>query len=103
MRFFLSFMLLIGVLAVVGCGGGSVDTPETSTDSVTQIIKPILENLAATGDLEGAEELGSYIEEDLAGVDQAKSDALLKDWRELQSMSGTAAIKAKAQEMLSKL
>jgi hypothetical protein len=103
MRFFLSLMLLVSVLALVGCGGGSAVTPETTTDSVTEIIKPLLERLAETGDLQGAEEVKSYIEEDLAGVDEAKSAALMKDWQEMQSMTDTAAIKAKAQEMLTKL
>ena len=57
MRFFLSLMLLVSVLALVGCGGGSAVTPETTTDSVTEIIKPLLERLAETGDLQGAEEV----------------------------------------------
>ena len=44
-----------------------------------------------------------HLSEDLAGVDQAKSDALMKDYNELAGMSGAAQIKAKAKEMLGKL
>jgi hypothetical protein len=95
-------MLLLSVIAVLGCGGRVV-APESTPDSVTGIIKPLLEKLVETGDRETVGELDSYIEEDLAGVDQAKSDALLKDVRELQSMSGANQIKAKAREMLTKL
>ena len=103
MRFFASLVLLFSIVAVVGCGGGPVEIPETTEDSVTQTIRPILERLAETGDLEEGLEARSYIEEDLAGIDQAKSDALMKDWLELEAMSSPADIKAKAQEMIDKL
>jgi len=36
-------------------------------------------------------------------VDQAKSDALMKEWVELNSMTGPAQIKEKAKAMLSLL
>ena len=99
---FLTSLLLLCAIAVVGCSEKAV-VPETSTESVIGLIKPILEKIAETGDREAVGELKSYIEESLAGVDQAKSDALMKDYNELQSMSGSSQIKAKAQEMLSKL
>jgi hypothetical protein len=99
---FLTSLLLLCAIAVVGCNGDAV-VPETSTESVTGLIKPILEKIAETGDREAVGELKSYIEESLAGVDQAKSDALMKDYNELRAMSGSSQIKAKAQAMLSKL
>ncbi|MBC8877265.1 MAG: hypothetical protein H8E44_48170 [Planctomycetes bacterium] len=102
MRVFLPFMFLLSMVVVVGCGG-QVVVPETNEDTVTQSMRPILERVVETGDLEIANELQSYIEEDLASVDQAKADALMKDFRELQSMSDQNAVKAKAKEMLSKL
>jgi len=103
MRFLMSLILVLSVMAVSGCGGGQVVTPTTTTDSVTSLIKPILERIAETGDREAVTELKSYIEEDLAGVDQAKSDALMKEWVELNSMTGPAQIKEKAKAMLSLL
>lgn len=102
MRFLTSLILLLSVLAVFGCGGDVV-TPQTTADSVTGLIKPILEKVAETGDRETVGELKSYIEEDLAGVDQAKSDVLMKDFQELRSLSGAEKIKAKAREMLTRL
>lgn len=103
MRFLMSLMLLLSVIAVFGCGG-DVATRETTTDTVTtDLIKPTLERIAETGDREVVGELKSYIQESLASVDQAKSDALMKDWQEMSSMSSAAQIKAKAEEMLSKL
>ena len=103
MRSFLPLVLLLSVVALVGCGTGQVVIPETTTESVTQSIKTILERVAETGDLAIAEELESYIEEELADVDQAKSEALMKDYQELMATSGKKAIQAKAQEMISNL
>lgn len=99
---FLTSLLLLCAIAVVGCSE-EVVVPETSTESVTGLIKPILEKIAETGDREAVGELKSYLGESLADVDQAKSDALMKDYNQLQSMTGSSQIKAKAQEMLSKL
>jgi hypothetical protein len=103
MRFFLPLLMLVGVVALVGCDTGEVVTPETTTNSVTDIMRPILERVAETGELQPAEELKSYIEEDLAGVDPAKSEALMADYQELMSLSSQDEIKAKAQDMISKL
>jgi hypothetical protein len=103
MRFWMFLMLVLSVLVVSGCGGGQAVIPESTTDSVTSLIKPILEKIAETGDHEAVSEVKSYIEEDLAGVDQAKSDALMKEWNEMNAMTNPAQIKEKAQAMLSML
>lgn len=103
MRFWMCLMLVLSVLVISGCGGGQVVTPTSTTDSVTGLIKPILEKIAETGDHEAVTEVKSYIEEDLAGVDQAKSDALMKEWNEMNAMTNPAQIKEKAQAMLSSL
>jgi hypothetical protein len=103
MRFLMSLALSLSVVAVFGCGDKDVAIPQTTTDSVAGLIKPILEKIVETGDRELVNDLKSYIQEDLAGVDQAKSDALMKDYNELAGMSGAAQIKAKAKEMLGKL
>lgn len=104
MRPILGLMLLFCVVGLVGCDG-PVDVPQTTTDSVGGLIKPILERIAESGDFqgEGGEELKSYIEEDMAGVDAAKSQSLLQDYEQLSTLRGAAEVKAKAQEMLSKL
>ena len=102
MRPVLSLLLVLSVVTLFGCGG-EVETPETTEDSVTLTIRPILEKLAEDGDLEAAGELQSHLEEDLADVDEAKSQALLADWDEIQGMSSPDEIKAKAQEMIGKL
>lgn len=103
MRFLAAVMLLMSLVVVIGCGGGQVATPEATPSSVVSLIKPVLEKIASTGDRETVGELKSYIEEDLAGVDKAKSDALLADYNELVKLTDPAQIKAKAQGMLSKL
>ena len=103
MRFLMSLVLSLSVVAVFGCGDKDVAIPQPTTDSVAGLIKPKLEMIAETGDRELVGDLKSYIQEDLAGVDQAKSDALMKDYNELAGMAGAAQIKAKAKEMLGKL
>ena len=103
MRFFLPFMLLLSVTVLVGCDTGTVEIPETTTDSVTDSIRTILERVAETGDINIAEELQSYIEEELADVDQAKADALMPAYEELMGLTDEAAIKAKATEMIAML
>jgi hypothetical protein len=64
---------------------------------------PILDRVAETGDLSMAEELQSYIEEDLAETDPAISEELMKDYEELMTLSGADEIKAKCEEMKAKL
>jgi hypothetical protein len=103
MRWLMAVMLLLGAVALAGCDQGEVVEPEMSSNTVSDIMKPILEKLAENGDVEQASEIKSYIEEDLAAVDPAKSEELMKDWQEIRQMSDTEEIKAKAQEMLSKL
>ena len=103
MRFFLSFMLLLGVVSLVGCDTGQVEIPEATTDSTAALMKPILERVAETGDLSIAEELQSYIDEDLAETDPAKADTMKKEFDELMALSSPNEIKAKAQDMISKL
>lgn len=102
MRFLVSLVLLLGVVAVCGCGG-QVVIEETTTDTATSTIKAELTKIAESGDAEAVSELRSYIEEDLAGVDQAKSDALMPEYEALQALTDPEEIKAAAKEMLGKL
>ncbi len=99
---FMRFLCLFAVVAVFGCDTGPV-APEPSTSGVEQSVKSTLERLAETGNPETVNELSSYIQEDLAGVDAAKSQSLMPDLEELQSLQDPEQIKEKAQEMLSKL
>ncbi len=102
MRFLLAVIFAVSAAGLFGCSE-DVAIPETTQESVAGLIKPKLEKIAETGDRELVDDLKSYIVEDLAGVDQAKSDALMKDYNELAGMSGAEQIKAKAKEMLGKL
>ena len=102
---FVSALLLASLVAVavVGCGGGTV-APEPEADETTQMIVPLLDQIAETGDLEDSgEELLSYVEEDLMETDPTKAQSLMKDVEELLSMTSPAEIKAKAAEIKGKL
>lgn len=103
MRLVMSVLLLAGALSVSGCGENVVEREATPQAVTTGQIKPLLEKISQTGDMEAVGELKSYIEEGLGAVDKAKADALMADYKELQSLSGADKIKAKAKEMLSKL
>ena len=103
MRSWMSLIVVLSVLVASGCGGGQVVTPTSTPDSITGLIRPILEKIAETGDPQAVTEVKSYIEEDLASVDQAKSDALMKEWNEMNAMTNPAQIKEKAKAMLSSL
>ena len=102
---FVSALLLASMVAVavVGCGGGAV-APEPEADETTQMIVPLLDQIAKTGDLEDSgEELLSYVEEDLMETDPTKAQSLMKDVEQLLSMTSPAEIKAKAAEIKGKL
>jgi hypothetical protein len=99
---FMRFLCMLAAVAVFGCDTGTV-APEPAPSGVEQSIKSTLERLAETGNPETVNELSSYIQEDLAGVDAAKSQSLMPDLEELQSLQDPEQIKDKAQEMLSKL
>jgi hypothetical protein len=93
---------MLAVIAVFGCDTGPV-APEPTTSGVEQTVKATLEKLVETGNPETINELSSYIQEDLAGIDAAKSESLMPDLEELQSLEDPEQIKEKAQAMLSKL
>jgi len=103
MRFgtFLALALLLASL--VGCGG-IVDkpvkvTPPASIDS----IKAALNDVIASGEVGSG---GAAIEMDIEKVratDAAKADALKKAYDELSAARDPSQVKAKAQEMMSKL
>lgn len=99
---FVRIFLLLGLVAVLGCGTGPVADTTVKEEPLNQTIKGMLEAIAA-GDTEEIAELQSYIEEDMMEVDEAKSAALMKDFEELQQMRSPAQIKAKATEMIGKL
>lgn len=90
----LRFLVLLAAVAMVGCdtasGPVSVDAPEATTSSA----KTALEAIAETGEM-GSEVMD--IREALEG------SPLLADLDELEAMSETEAIKAKAKEMADKL
>ena len=100
---FVKSLLLLSVVAVLGCDSGPVADTTVQEDPLNQTIKGLLEQIVESGEIEDLSEVRSYIEEDMLEVDEAKSALLMKDLEELQGMSSPAAIKAKATEMIGKL
>lgn len=90
-------------LALSGCGG----VPETKVSvpptAIEANVRKTLEDYEKSG------KLGSNIsglQSDINGIkasNSAKGEALLADYRELQTMTDPAMIKAKAKEMLGRL
>ncbi len=103
----LKVLILLGLVAVFGCGGtgggGGGTEPDPTASQTVQMIKSILEDVAESGEAEQAGELISYVEEDLAGEDAAKSESLLPEVKELEALTDPTEIKAKAKEILGKL
>ena len=101
---FLRVLVLFGVVAVFGCGSGAVEEVQPEPDDLNQMITQLLDEIIQSGSSEEAiSDLRSYIEEDMVEIDEAKSQALLKDVEELAGMRSAAQIKAKAAEMKGKL
>ncbi|MCU0876702.1 MAG: hypothetical protein MUF06_02790 [Pirellulaceae bacterium] len=94
---------LVVVLGLVGCGAVK-DTPtEVAAPAPTESIKTSLSALAQTGEKDsGFEMIGQEIE-NLRASDPAKADELSKGFEELRGLNDPAKVKAKAQEMASKL
>jgi hypothetical protein len=96
------FLVLPVAVVIVGCrpGAESVTPPEvTPVDAV----KKALEQVVESG--RGGSEIGAMMNdlEAMKATDPQTAEALIEDAKALMSMSDSAAIKAKAKEMLGKL
>jgi len=99
-------LLVLVVVFLIGCGGGprSERVDPVSGPSAQQELRTMLERVVETG--QGGSELGVVMEkiDALEKEDAALATALRSDADELMSaMGNTAAIQAKAREMLKKL
>jgi hypothetical protein len=98
-------MLVISVLALVGCGGGDkpIDvTPPTATPAA-QNAKLTLEEIATTGQMGSGMMLLRENIEEIKRTDEAKGAPLLSELDALEKETDAAAIKAKAKAMADKL
>ncbi len=97
-------VVFLALAALVGCTGGPRSVPvEPAEHTAAEEIKMGLQDLAETGQFApGMETIGEHIEK-LKATDAEKGEALQKDWGELRGLTDSAAIKAKAKEMLGKL
>lgn len=103
---FARFVLLLGVVVVLGCGSGAPKPPsaEEEADTLKQDMTMVLEDIAKTGDLEEAgPDLRLMVEEGLRESDSAKADSISKELDALEALTSPAQIKAKAKEIISKL
>lgn len=96
--------VLMGLsLFVVGCGGNDLPSPVAVEPAAPPALKPMLENVAATGELgSGAEAIQTELD-NLAKTDDAKAKALKADLERMQKLSEPEAVKALAKQMTAKL
>lgn len=98
------FAVVLATLSLAGCGGGAGDTPVNVTPPTsTEQLKAALNDVVQSGELGSG---GMTIEEEIEKIrptDAAKADALKKGYDEMKAATSPAAMKAKAQEMMSKL
>ena len=91
-------LMLVGVLAVVGCNSESQSVTPPEAPPAAQNAKNILEGMAETGEVGSA---AMELRESLETFDEGK--ALLPDLDALEAMTDPAQIQAKAKEMAGKL
>ena len=104
---FMNFLLLLGVVAVVGCGsegGGTVDASSES-NAFTEQIKASLQSISESGEIDAEMGLGELrtVAEDLKASDSAKGETILKELDALEALSSPDERKAKAKEIISTL
>jgi Arc/MetJ-type ribon-helix-helix transcriptional regulator len=95
------WLLLVGVIGLTGCGG-NVES-EAVQPAGPPSVKPMLEEIAASGAVgSGAETIREALTT-LKASDAAKAEELLKDLDELEAMSDPSRIRQKAKAMADKL
>jgi len=100
---FSRFLVLLGVIAVVGCGPSAQLTGSAQEETPTDIAKATLEQIVESG--QAGSEIGAMMVafEEMRATDAATADALIEDGNAMMAMSSPDEIKAKAKEMLAKL
>jgi hypothetical protein len=93
------FAMFIG-LAMVGCGGPQ---PVSVTPAPPPPARPLLESIAASGEMGSEIELIQDSLEKMKATDQQKAEELLSDLETLKGMKDAGQIKAQAQKMANKL
>ena len=99
---FARLLLVLGMVALVGCG------PKETTEQVEEPasqdqVKSALENVVETGEVDSGLMTAREQLEAMQATDAAKAEELLKDLDALESLRDPAQIKAKAKEMVDKL
>lgn len=97
---FVRILFVLGVVAIVGCGGTS--SIPVKDQAAPDQVKMALQTVADTGEIDSGIMVVQEQLEVMKATDAAKADELLKDLEELQKLSGDAA-KTKATEMIGKL
>ncbi len=98
---FLRCLLLLSVVAVIGCAE-SGPTPTQNAMPASDQAKSALQSVADTGQVDSGLVIVRDQLESMKATDSAKAEELLKDLDELEKLSGDAA-KKKATEMIGKL
>ncbi len=99
----LRFLVLLGAVAVVGCGPSAQLSGTAEEKAPSDIVKETLEQIAESG--QSGSEVGAMMValEEMRATDAATADALIEDGNALMATSDPEAVKAKAKEMLAKL
>jgi hypothetical protein len=103
MMFFKRSLLMLGLVALVGCDAGPVSAPPEDVDDTSFELRLMLEDAVETGRLAADFADSEDIVAEIKAEDAAKGAELEADIKELQAMSDPEQIKAKAKEVLGKL
>lgn len=95
--------LLLGSVAVLGCGTARDTSEKVTPPSPTSQIKSTLESYAQSGQLDSGIMIVEEQAEKLKETDPAKAETVLKGVKELQAIKDPAKIKAKAKELADSL
>jgi predicted small lipoprotein YifL len=100
--FLRKFLLLLGLVALIGCDRGPVNAPPEDVDQPDFEMRLLLQDATDTGLLPEGLNVEEYVYP-IREADPAKADEIAAELEELKGMSDSEKIKAKAQEILSKL
>ncbi len=96
------FLLLLGLVALIGCDTGPVNAPPEDVDQPDFELRLLLQDAADTGLLPEGVNTAEYVYP-IKEADPAKAEEIAGQLDELKEMSDPEEIKAKAQDMLSNL
>ncbi len=96
------FAVLAMVAVMTGCGSSGTSV-RVKPPAAQEQVKAGLQDLAKAGEITSGVMIIRQQLEEMKKTDSAKAEGLLKDLTELESLKGSAANKAQAHEILSKL